>query len=68
MPVIGDNVFIGAGAKVIGDITIGDDVFIGVNAIVARDIPSGSRVLCTSGIEITPRRDVENPSSAPTYP
>ena len=58
MPVIGDNVFIGAGAKVIGDITIGDDVFIGVNAIVARDIPSGSRVLCTAGIEVRPRRDL----------
>jgi serine O-acetyltransferase len=59
MPVIGDNVFIGAGAKVIGDIAIGDDVFIGVNAIVAQDIPSGSRVLCTSGIEISPRKDVK---------
>jgi serine O-acetyltransferase len=68
MPVIGDNVFIGAGAKIIGEITIGDDVFIGVNAIVTRDIPGGSRVLCTSGIDISPRRDVEDPSSAPTYP
>jgi serine O-acetyltransferase len=57
MPVIGVNVFIGAGAKVIGDITIGDDVFIGVNAIVAVDVPSGSRVLCTAGNELTPRRD-----------
>ena len=63
MPVIGDNVFIGAGAKVIGDITIGDDVFIGVNAIVAVNVPSGSRVLCTAGIEVTPRRDLE--ASAP---
>jgi len=61
MPVIGDNVFIGAGAKVIGDITIGDDVFIGVNAIVAVDIPSGSRVLCTAGIDVAPRRDLEPP-------
>jgi serine O-acetyltransferase len=52
MPVIGDGVFIGAGAKVIGDITVGDSVFIGVNAIVARDVPSGSRVLCKSEIEI----------------
>ena len=68
MPVIGDNVFIGAGAKVIGEITIGDDVFIGVDAIVTRDIPSGSRVLCTAGIEVAPRRDVENPPSAPTQP
>jgi serine O-acetyltransferase len=57
MPVIGDNVFIGAGAKVIGEITLGDDVFIGVNAIVAQDIPSGSRVLSTAGIEVSPRRD-----------
>jgi serine O-acetyltransferase len=54
MPVIGDNVFIGAGAKVIGEITVGDDVFIGVNAIVAQDIPSGSRVLSTAGIEVKP--------------
>ena len=59
MPVIGDNIFLGAGAKVIGDITIGDDVFIGVNAIVAQDVPSGSRVLCKSEIEVAPRRDLE---------
>ncbi len=56
MPVIGDNVFIGAGAKVIGEITIGDDVFIGVNAIVAQDVPSGSRVVSTGGIEISERK------------
>jgi serine O-acetyltransferase len=58
MPVIGDNVFIGAGAKLIGEITIGDDVFIGVDAIVTRDIPSGSRVLCKAGIDVSPRPDL----------
>lgn len=52
MPVIGDNVFLGAGAKVIGGIRVGNDVFIGVNAIVAQNIPDNSRVLCASGIEI----------------
>jgi serine O-acetyltransferase len=57
MPVIGDNVFIGAGAKVIGPITVGDDVFVGVNAIVAQDIPSGHRVLCTAGIDVRPKRE-----------
>lgn len=57
MPVIGDNVFIGAGAKVIGGIKVGDDVFIGVNAIVARDIPANSRVLCKAGIDVSPRTD-----------
>ena len=59
MPVIGDDVFIGAGARVIGPITVGDNVFIGVNAIVTRDVPSDSRVLCTAGIEVTPRRDLK---------
>ena len=58
MPVIGDNVFIGAGSKVIGEITVGDDVFIGVNAIVTRDIPSGSRVLAKTEIEVSARKDL----------
>ena len=58
MPVIGDNVFIGAGSKIIGEVTIGDDVFIGVNAVVTRDIPSGSRVLAKAGIDVSPRTDV----------
>ncbi len=37
-PVIGDNVFIGTGAKIIGDITIADNVAIGANAVVVRSI------------------------------
>jgi serine O-acetyltransferase len=41
-PVIGDNVDIGAGAKLLGRITIGDNVKIGANAVVLSDIPSGS--------------------------
>lgn len=41
-PVIGDNVDIGAGAKVLGAITIGDNVIIGANAVVVRDVPANS--------------------------
>lgn len=41
-PVIGNRVDIGAGAKILGQITIGDDVTIGANAVVITDIPSGS--------------------------
>jgi len=37
--VIGDNVMIGAGAKIIGPLNIGDDVIIGANAVVTKDIP-----------------------------
>lgn len=36
--VIGDNVIIGAGAKVIGDIVVGNNVFIGANSVVTRDV------------------------------
>jgi len=61
MPVIGDNVFIGAGAKLIGGIRVGDNVFIGVNAIVAQNIPDNSRVLCTSGVEIKDIRRAGEP-------
>jgi serine O-acetyltransferase len=38
-PVIGDNVDIGAGAKVLGPIKIGNNVVIGANAVVIRDVP-----------------------------
>jgi len=39
---IGDNVVIGAGAKILGGVTIGDNVRIGANAVVTKDIPSNS--------------------------
>jgi serine O-acetyltransferase len=41
-PVIGNNVDIGTGAKLLGRITIGDNVLIGANAVVVSDIPSDS--------------------------
>ena len=41
-PVIGDNVDIGAGAKVLGRIRVGNNVLIGANAVVVRDVPDDS--------------------------
>jgi len=41
-PVLGDNVFIGAGAKIIGPVRVGSDVKIGANAVVTRDLPDGA--------------------------
>ena len=40
--VIGNNCYIGAGAKIIGNIRIGDNVRIGANAVVIRDVESGA--------------------------
>jgi serine O-acetyltransferase len=41
-PVLGDNIFIGAGAKIIGPVRIGSDVKIGANAVVTKDLPDGA--------------------------
>ena len=38
-PQIGDNVFLGTGAKIIGDITLANDIAIGANAVVVKSIP-----------------------------
>jgi serine O-acetyltransferase len=37
-PIIGDNVFIGTGAKILGAITIGDNVVIGANSVVISSV------------------------------
>lgn len=41
-PILGDNVFVGAGAKIIGPVRIGSDVKVGANAVVTRDLPDGA--------------------------
>jgi serine O-acetyltransferase len=38
-PRIGDNVYIGSGARILGDVTIGDEAAIGANAVVIEDVP-----------------------------
>lgn len=40
-PVLGDNVFLGAGAKIIGGVRIGSNVKVGANAVVVSDLPDG---------------------------
>jgi serine O-acetyltransferase len=41
-PVIGNRVDIGAGAKILGTMTVGDDVAIGANAVVLKDVSANS--------------------------
>ena len=55
-PTIYDNVVIGAGAKVLGPITIGKNSKIGANSVVTRSVPANTVVV---GI---PARVVDNPS------
>lgn len=42
VPVIGDNVYIGVGAKILGEIKIGNNVKIGANAVVITDVPDNA--------------------------
>jgi serine O-acetyltransferase len=44
-PVLGNDVFIGAGAKIIGSVTIGDGARVGANAVVVHDVPAGATVV-----------------------
>ena len=44
-PRIGNNVDIGSGAQIIGDINIGNNVMIGSGAVVVKDVPDGCKVV-----------------------
>jgi serine O-acetyltransferase len=44
-PTVGNNVLLGAGAKLIGDIEIGDGAMIGANAVVTKNVPAGAVIV-----------------------
>ena len=48
-PTIGNNVVIGAGAKVLGDIMVGENSYIGANAVVLGDVPANSTIVGVPG-------------------
>ncbi|WP_437503544.1 serine O-acetyltransferase [Sorangium sp. So ce1099] len=45
VPRLGNDVYVGAGSAVFGDITIGDNVIIGANSVVNKDVPSNTVVV-----------------------
>lgn len=56
-PNIGNNVFIGSGAKILGNITIGDNVKVGANAVVLKDVEKNNTVVGIPG-HIVSKKDV----------
>jgi len=48
-PTLENNIVVGAGAKVLGNITIGSNTYIGANAVILRDVPSNSTVVGVPG-------------------
>lgn len=69
-PTLGENVVVGAGAKVLGNIYIGNDVRIGAGSVVLRDVPSEctvvgipGRVIYRSGVRVNPLEHGNLPDS-----
>ena len=66
-PTVGNNVLIGAGAKILGPVTIGDNSMIGSGSVVLNDVPPNStvtgikaRVIKTDGERIAPSLSLEH--------
>ena len=48
-PTLGDNVVVGTGAKILGNITLGNNSYIGANAVVVKDVPVNSTIVGVPG-------------------
>lgn len=48
-PTLGSNIVVGAGAKILGNITVGDNSYVGANAVILRDVPANSTVVGVPG-------------------
>ncbi|MGE5463710.1 MAG: serine O-acetyltransferase EpsC, partial [Syntrophothermus sp.] len=64
-PTVGDNVVIGAGAKVLGAITIGNNSRIGANAVVIKSTPADSVVVGVPGQVVLREHTIHAPDEKP---
>ena len=67
-PVLGDGVFVGAGAKILGDVHIGDGAKVGANAVVLRDIPPGATAVGIPARVVRTRPYPEDATPVPGEP
>jgi serine O-acetyltransferase len=58
-PTLGNSVVIGAGAKILGPITIGDNARVGSNSVVVKDVPAGATVVGIPGRIVIPKDDAK---------
>ncbi len=61
-PTLGNGVVIGAGAKILGAITLGDNVRVGANSVVVKDVPAHRTVVGIPG-KVVLRSDEEGPGT-----
>jgi serine O-acetyltransferase len=62
-PTLGNNVVVGAGAKILGPIMINDGARIGSNAVVVKEVPAGATVIGVPGREVI-RRETDSEKNA----
>ena len=71
-PTLGNNISIGSGAKLLGNITIGDNCRVGANSVVLRSVPPNSTIVGVPGhivlrdgkrVVITDPKDIRDPLS-----
>lgn len=60
LPILGNNVYVGAGAKIIGDIKVGNNVVIGSNSVVVKDVPDNCLVVGVPGRIIKKNIDIND--------
>ena len=65
-PTIGDNVYIGAGTKIIGNCKIGDNCRIGANCVVAKDVQDNC-ISVNRGLEVVQRAEEMDNTFIPMY-
>jgi serine O-acetyltransferase len=65
-PVFGDGVKVGAGARILGGITLGDGCTIGANAVVIEDVPAGATAVGVPA-RILPRKSLPNGALAEAF-
>ena len=71
-PTLGNNVIVGAGAKILGDVMIGENCRVGAGSVVLKDIPDNSTIVGVPGhiiirdgkrVVITDPKDISDPLS-----
>ena len=68
VPRIGDDVFIGAGAVVIGNIVVGDGALIAANSLVFFDVPADALAMGVPAVIYPNKSRLRRPGGAPTTP
>lgn len=63
-PVLGDGVYLGAGAMVLGRVVLGDGVVVGANTVVVQNVPAGCRVVAASARILPARAEGEDSANS----